>query len=170
MNPVLQIMVMSCKCDCTTSCDEWRRQHYVWHDIFLHCTPRSCVHAGHSVAGYSRQWQPGHWMLRKHSDQKPMVGRQPLRPSRYFAGYRVRKFHVTGPLGNIKHSESLRTNHSSARNECKQCVWCGNIHRRYWRPAFDVNSTRILTTHLRVCGWVTSEWLVHPEACVTSAL
>jgi len=27
MNLVLQIIVMSCKCDCITSCGDWRRQH-----------------------------------------------------------------------------------------------------------------------------------------------
>ena len=62
------------------------------------------------------------------------------------------------------------TSHSSARNECKQCVWCGNIHRRYRGLAFDASSTRILTTLACLWCWVTSEWLVHIEACVTTVL
>jgi hypothetical protein len=135
------MMVMSCKCRVVIDAGS------ITSGITSYTAHRE------AAAIQATQWQDKvtidsrtNGMLWKHSDQKPMVGRQPLRPSSDFAGHRVRKFHVAGPLDDIWHSESLQASHSGATNECKQCVWCGNIHRIYWDPPFDVSSTRILTT------------------------
>jgi hypothetical protein len=56
MNPFLQIIVMSCKCDCMTSCGDWRRQHYVWHNILgpIHTIRHVSIPFRHGTSPFSK--------------------------------------------------------------------------------------------------------------------